>query len=69
MTELRVGDRVVLANCSSSPGTVLEQRRGKLLVSFDDLPAVKWLLCSSSLQLAAIDKNANSHSHTKGFQL
>jgi hypothetical protein len=54
MTEFRVGDKVLLANCSGSPGTVLERRRGKLLVSFDDLPAVKWLLCSSSLQLAEI---------------
>jgi hypothetical protein len=62
-----VGDRVVLVNCSSSPGTVLEQRRDKLLVRFDDLPAVKWVLCSTSLKLA-IDRNSNSRiSHTKGF--
>jgi hypothetical protein len=52
MTNLRIGDRVVLVNCSGSPGTVLEQRRGKLLVQFDDLPAVKWLLHSTSLQRA-----------------
>jgi hypothetical protein len=51
MSGLTVGDRVVLANCSGSPGTVLEQRRGKLLVQFDDLPAVKWLLRESSLKL------------------
>lgn len=52
MNHFAIGDRVKLVNCSGSPGTVLEQRRGKLLVQFDDLPAVKWLLHSASLWLA-----------------
>jgi hypothetical protein len=60
LVELNIGDRVVMANCAGPAGTVLEQSRGKLLVQFDDLPAVKWLLRSSSLALAAIDKNLNS---------
>jgi hypothetical protein len=64
--ELRVGDRVVLSDCSGSPGTVLEQRRGKLLVSFDDLPAVKWVLHSTSFEAGDGDRQ-NAFLTTKGF--
>jgi hypothetical protein len=60
MKDLCPGDRVVLANCPSPPGTVLEQRRGKLLVRFDDLPHVKWLLRSSSLRLAPPTANGEA---------
>ncbi len=54
MSELHIGDRVTLLTCSDGkPGTVQEVKPGrvsKVAVIFDDLPAVRWVLKTSSLQ-------------------
>ena len=53
MTQFQIGARVELKSAAGSPGTVLETRRGKLLVEFDDQLGVKWLLRPASLQIVA----------------
>jgi hypothetical protein len=67
MTDLRIGDRVELKSCPGIHGTVTGFRRGSVHVRFDDFLNASSILRPTSLQLAAIDKNANSHSHSKGI--
>jgi len=51
MSNFTVGARVELKSAAGAPGTIVELRRGKLLVEFDDQLGVKWLLRPASLQV------------------
>ena len=54
LLESRVGDRVELASCNRcAAGTVIDRNRGRLVVTFDDMPGTRWLLRADSLRVVA----------------
>ena len=51
-TNLRVGNRVELINCTRcQPGTVTAFSRNRIEVVFDDMPGTRWLLRDESLRM------------------
>jgi hypothetical protein len=54
MTQLRIGDRIVMVSCTHCPaGTVTALTRTRIEVVLDDMPGTRWLLRPESLQIVA----------------